>query len=131
MFSPWQSIIISPLNHSAVDPICFQQFQIGIQSNICTCLITKFFSFPTELCLEKGVWTKLDYKSKFDCSFDKIKDTGERIHANDVSVEEFIEKYEKPYKPVVIRGITDNWKAQYKWTLEVRIFLFVWNEWVY
>ncbi|KAK8386147.1 hypothetical protein O3P69_010696 [Scylla paramamosain] len=71
-----------------------------------------------ELCVEKGVWTKLDYKNKFDCSIDKVKDTAERIHVDEVSVEEFIERYEKTYKPVVVRGITDAWKAQYKWTLE-------------
>ncbi|XP_045603391.1 bifunctional arginine demethylase and lysyl-hydroxylase PSR [Procambarus clarkii] len=71
-----------------------------------------------ELCVEKGVWTKLDYKNNFDCCIDKIKDTAERIHSDEVSVEEFIERYEKLYKPVVIRGITENWKAHYKWTLE-------------
>ncbi|XP_071532082.1 bifunctional arginine demethylase and lysyl-hydroxylase JMJD6 [Panulirus ornatus] len=71
-----------------------------------------------ELCVEKGAWTKLDYKAKFDCSVDKVKDTAERIHVDDVSTEEFIERYEKPYKPVVIKGITEHWKANYKWTLE-------------
>lgn len=81
---------------------------------------SELFVFFAELCVEKGVWTKLDYKTKFDSSIEKIKDTAERIHVNDVSVEEFIERYEKPYKPVVIKGITDPWKAQYKWTLEVR-----------
>ncbi|XP_027230014.1 bifunctional arginine demethylase and lysyl-hydroxylase PSR [Penaeus vannamei] len=71
-----------------------------------------------ELCLEKGVWTKHDYKNKFDCSIDIVPDTVERIHANEVPTEEFIERFEKPYKPVVIEGVTDNWKARYKWTLE-------------
>ncbi|XP_037801178.1 bifunctional arginine demethylase and lysyl-hydroxylase PSR-like [Penaeus monodon] len=71
-----------------------------------------------ELCLEKGVWTKHDYKNKFDCSIDIVPDTVERIHANEVPIEEFIERYEKPYKPVVIEAVTDNWKARYKWTLE-------------
>lgn len=40
---------------------------------------------------------------------------------HDVSVEEFIEKFEKIYKPVVITGVTDNWKALCKWTLSVSI----------
>ncbi|XP_042884366.1 bifunctional arginine demethylase and lysyl-hydroxylase PSR-like [Penaeus japonicus] len=71
-----------------------------------------------ELCLEKGVWTKHDYKNKFDCSIDIVPDTVERIHTNEVPTEEFIERFEKPYKPVVIEGVTDNWKARYKWTLE-------------
>lgn len=74
----------------------------------------------SELCLEKGVWTKHDYKNKFDCSIDIVPDTVERIHANEVPTEEFIERFEKPYKPVVIEGVTDNWKARYKWTLEVQ-----------
>ncbi|XP_066978262.1 bifunctional arginine demethylase and lysyl-hydroxylase JMJD6 [Macrobrachium rosenbergii] len=71
-----------------------------------------------ELCIEKGAWTRLDYKNKFDCNVKGFKDGAERIHVNDVSPEEFIERYEKLYKPVVIEGITDNWKARYKWTLE-------------
>lgn len=71
-----------------------------------------------ELCIEKGTWTKLDYKNNFDCSLKGAKDEGERVHTNDISVEEFIERFEKPYKPVIIEGITDNWKARYKWSLE-------------
>jgi histone arginine demethylase JMJD6 len=35
---------------------------------------------------------------------------------NDVSLEEFIEKYEKPYIPCVIQGVTDDWLAVDKWT---------------
>lgn len=66
------------------------------------------------------MWTKHDYKNKFDSSIDIVPDTVERIHANEVPIEEFIERYEKPYKPVVIEAVTDNWKARYKWTLEVQ-----------
>jgi len=36
-----------------------------------------------------------------------------------VSPEVFVKKYERPYKPVVIRGLQNNWRASYKWTLEV------------
>ncbi|RXG61569.1 Bifunctional arginine demethylase and lysyl-hydroxylase JMJD6 [Armadillidium vulgare] len=71
-----------------------------------------------ELCIEKGTWTHLDYKNRFDTSIDIVKDEVERIDVGQVSVEEFIEKFEKPYLPVVITGVTNNWKANYKWTLE-------------
>lgn len=42
-----------------------------------------------------------------------------RIHVDDVGLEEFIEKYEKPYVPCVIQGATDNWQANEKWTPQV------------
>lgn len=50
----------------------------------------------------------------------------DRIEEGKVPVEEFIEKYEKPYKPVIIRGIQKDWKAQHKWTIEV---FFSFNNW--
>lgn len=43
----------------------------------------------------------------------------ERIDESIVITEEFIEKYEKPYKPVIIQGVQTGWKAQHKWTIEV------------
>lgn len=52
----------------------------------------------------------------------------DRIDESKVSTEEFIEKYEKPYKPVIIQGVQNGWKAQYKWTIEVytyQIILFL------
>ena len=51
-------------------------------------------------------------------SYDKVIDTVERINVHDVSPDEFIERWEKPYKPVVIRGVQDDWSASCKWTLE-------------
>lgn len=66
---------------------------------------------------DKGAWTQLGYASKFE-DFKTVQDNVERIDVNSVSPEEFIEKFEKPYKPVVIVGCQDNWKATYKWTLD-------------
>ncbi len=63
-------------------------------------------------------WVEQGYAKNFDLSEDIVKDTVERIHVKDVSCEEFIEKWEKPYKPVVILGVQDSWAANYKWTQE-------------
>lgn len=71
-----------------------------------------------ELCTEKGEWIRQDYASKFDLSLSVVKDSLLRIDADDISEEEFIQLFEKSYKPVVIRGLIDNWKAKEKWTLE-------------
>lgn len=59
----------------------------------------------------------MNHCKKFN--IDVHRDNCERIDVNKISPEDFIEKYEKLYKPVVITGVTDNWKANYKWTLEV------------
>ena len=47
----------------------------------------------------------------------QFEDNTERISVNE-SMNKFIEKYEKSYKPVVILGVEDNWKAKNKWTIE-------------
>ena len=53
-------------------------------------------------------------------SYDSLPDNIDRIDANQVSLEEFIEKYEKPYKPVIIKNTQVDWLAKEKWTLDVR-----------
>jgi len=67
---------------------------------------------------DKGEWSSLGYVEQFD-SFSAVRDNVERIHVKDFSPSDFIEKYESLYKPVVICGIQDNWKAKHKWTPEV------------
>ena len=42
-------------------------------------------------------------------------DTIERIHVNDISVEEFIERYERKSRPVIIQGVTDSWLGNTEW----------------
>lgn len=68
--------------------------------------------------LDKEAWCLLKYADCFD-EFRNFKDNTERISVKDVSSEEFIQRYEQPYKPVVIQGMTDHWKAVEKWTLPV------------
>lgn len=67
---------------------------------------------------DKAAWTQHGYSKKFE-SFWNVADNVDRIEESKVSAEEFIEKYEKPYKPVIIQGVQNSWKAQYKWTIEV------------
>jgi histone arginine demethylase JMJD6 len=54
-------------------------------------------------------------------SIEQVNDTIDRIDEIKVSIEEFIEKYEIPYKPVVILNVQENWAAKEKWSLEVCI----------
>lgn len=61
---------------------------------------------------DKSSWTALDYANKFSKIW-KFDDNCERISVRDVDCDEFIERYEKPYKPVVIEDIQvsiDTWK---------------------
>ncbi|XP_003747316.1 bifunctional arginine demethylase and lysyl-hydroxylase JMJD6 [Galendromus occidentalis] len=62
-------------------------------------------------------WEKLGYAHRTDLVDPRlVVDNCPRIHVNDYSTQRFIEDFEKPYRPVVVRGCTDNWRAQYKWT---------------
>ena len=46
---------------------------------------------------------------------EKERDTVERISAKEVTMEEFIEKYEKPGKVVIIQHMMDQWPAMNNW----------------
>ena len=74
-----------------------------------------------ELCKKDdwSCWTRERY-SDLDY-YEEIKkvqsrDGLSRIAYNEVSVDEFRDKWEKAEKPVVITGVTDGWLAQEKWT---------------
>jgi len=41
-----------------------------------------------------------------------------RVHASDLSYDEFIEQYQIPNKPVIIEGLSDDWPAMQKWTFK-------------
>jgi len=64
------------------------------------------------------LWVDKDYAHTFDHDWRKVNDVLERIHVKEVSEKEFIDRFEAPYVPVAIRGVTDNWPATPKWTLE-------------
>lgn len=38
-----------------------------------------------------------------------------RVHANDLSAEQFVQQYEGPKKPVIIEGLLDGWPASTAW----------------
>ena len=42
----------------------------------------------------------------------------DRVHIDDITPSEFYERYEKGSKPVILLGITDEWKAKYEWTFK-------------
>ncbi|XP_023335881.1 bifunctional arginine demethylase and lysyl-hydroxylase JMJD6 isoform X4 [Eurytemora carolleeae] len=66
----------------------------------------------------RELWVQNDYARTFDLSWENVKDEIERIHVGDVSPQEFIRRFEAPYKTVVIQGAQDTWQAREKWTLE-------------
>lgn len=61
-------------------------------------------------------WTAHKYSERFE-SFKQFTDNVERIRECDVDCQKFIELYEKPYLPVVIQGVQEQWAANEKWTL--------------
>jgi len=64
------------------------------------------------------LWVERRHADNFDLTWDRVNDTLDRIHTSQVSPREFIERYEAPYKPVVILGVQEEWNARYKWTLQ-------------
>lgn len=49
----------------------------------------------------------------------KQKDRVERIRCEEVSKEEFVERFERPGVPAVLQGGVEDWVACQEWTLEV------------
>lgn len=67
---------------------------------------------------DKVAWSQHGYSKNFQ-PFWEFQDNAERVDESTMTMDDFVEKYEKPYKPVIIRGVQNGWKAQYKWTIEV------------
>lgn len=66
---------------------------------------------------DKGAWTSQHYAERFD-HFKDFSDNVERIHVKDVNCQQFIDRFERAYKPVVIEGVQKDWSALRKWTLD-------------
>jgi len=72
-------------------------------------------------------WHKDNYFKKQGEICDRIlrgedpsfKDTIERIHVDDLTFEQFVEKYEKGSRPVIIRGVVERWPAKQEWKVKV------------
>ena len=64
-------------------------------------------SHPATSCalLPKG------YAASNVCSLAGLSDTVPRIHWKDLSIEDFVERFERPRLPVVITGLADAWPA--------------------
>lgn len=65
----------------------------------------------------KESWTQHGYKDIFQRYWD-FTDNCERINISEVSQKDFIANYELPYKPVVLLGCQNAWRAKHKWTVE-------------
>ena len=73
----------------------------------------------SELSVSGGEWQKHGYA--YDpkvLSTDGLGDDIERISAKDVSVEEFIERFERPCRPCVITDAMEGWAANSEWTYD-------------
>jgi hypothetical protein len=67
-------------------------------------------------------WERLNYSSDTWCEeiLSQIKSTSIPVEDYDkLSENDFIEKYEKPNLPVIIRGVTNDWPAVNKWNFQV------------
>jgi histone arginine demethylase JMJD6 len=70
-------------------------------------------------------WYKDRYFEKQEYVCDRVlhgldpnfKDTIERVHVDQVSVEEFLEKYERGSRPVIITGVAERWAAMAEWQI--------------
>ena len=80
-----------------------------------------FFPPCAELSEGSHGWSKNNYVEKFDASTKYINDNVDRIDASQVSIEEFQERYEKTYTPVVVTNCQTDWAASYKWNPRVHI----------
>uniref|UniRef100_A0A914DN24 JmjC domain-containing protein n=1 Tax=Acrobeloides nanus TaxID=290746 RepID=A0A914DN24_9BILA len=67
--------------------------------------------------LKPDEWDCLGYSRLLNLNPEDCLDNIERVDASTLSYEEFVERYEKPLKPVILTGLTNDWPATSKWTI--------------
>ncbi|GAB4820044.1 hypothetical protein N2152v2_007090 [Parachlorella kessleri] len=73
----------------------------------------------SELSVSRGEWTRHSFAQDPSLLSTKgLVDTLPRVHARDLSLAEFVEGFERPRRPVIIRGLCDGWPAAQQWTPE-------------
>jgi len=76
-------------------------------------------SARSELSVSKGEWTRHGFaKRGIVSALGNVLDTVPRVHCSELSVEQFVERYEQPRVPVVLTGLTERWPAAREWTPE-------------
>uniref|UniRef100_A0A1I7TDX6 Cupin_8 domain-containing protein n=1 Tax=Caenorhabditis tropicalis TaxID=1561998 RepID=A0A1I7TDX6_9PELO len=66
--------------------------------------------------LRKFGWDTLGYSGSF--KLPPLKDTITRVDGRTITVKEFRRDYERPSIPIILTGLTDEWTAKEKWTME-------------
>ena len=71
--------------------------------------------------VDKYAWQRMDMAHTFSTTPDQVRrrDTVERVSALHTTCKDFIARYERLYKPVVITDLQMDWPAREKWTLHV------------
>lgn len=73
----------------------------------------------SELSVSKGEWRKHGYaESPLLVIPEGLEDGLPRVDAREVTFEEFADRFERPGRPCVITGLTDDWPATHRWKLE-------------
>lgn len=81
----------------------------SFDSRICNVWLYFYLFFLHLELNDRGAWIAHNYIDRFEPLW-KFDDNVERINENEVSCEEFIERFEKDYKPVVIEGSQVSWR---------------------
>ncbi len=69
--------------------------------------------------IKLGHWNRFNYHETVGDDLEKFKpDFIRRVHVDDISQKEFIESYEKPRRPCMLKGICEKWPAWKRWLPE-------------
>ena len=65
-------------------------------------------------------WSRDEYWRRQDeVLHDKVVDTIDRVSINDITAEQFLDKYERGSKPCIITGVTEAWPGKQEWKVKV------------